>query len=86
MLTRSRFKLGKENIASYKSEIQRIFRKKNMASEGKEGEYHPMIFEKLMDTLHSIREIIDDLYRRIHKSGDEESLVKVEGGGEGGGL
>jgi hypothetical protein len=32
-----------------------------------------------------MREIIDDLYRRVQKTGDRESSVKGEGGGEGGG-
>jgi hypothetical protein len=32
-----------------------------------------------------MKEIIHDLYSRVHKSGDEEYLVKYEGGGEGGG-
>jgi hypothetical protein len=77
--------LVKESLQVINSEIQRRFRKKNMASEGKEGEYPPMRLEEFMDTLRSMREIIDDLYRRIHKSSDEEYLVKVEGGGEGGG-
>jgi hypothetical protein len=57
-----------------------------MASEGKEGEYPPMSHEEVMDKLRSMREIIDYLYQRIHKSGDGASSVKDEGGGEGGGL
>jgi hypothetical protein len=69
MLTRSRFKLGKGKLASYKSEIQRRFRKREMVSKGKEGEDPPMRPEEVMATLRSMREIIDDLYRRVHKTG-----------------
>jgi hypothetical protein len=53
MLTRSRFKLGKGKLASYKPEIQRRFHKKKMASEGKEGEDPPMRPEEVMATLHT---------------------------------
>jgi hypothetical protein len=60
MLTRSRFKLGKGKLASYKTYIQRIFRKRNMDSEGKEGEDPPMRPKEVMTTLCTMREIIDD--------------------------
>ena len=35
-----------------------------------------------MATLRMMREIIDDLYQRVQKTGDGESSVKGEGGGE----
>jgi hypothetical protein len=83
MLTRAKLKLGKG--ASYKSEIERRLRKHKMASKGREGEYPPMILEEVMDTLRSMREIIDYLQWIIQNPASEESSVKGEGGGEGGG-
>jgi hypothetical protein len=62
MLTRSRFKLGKGNLASYKLDIKRRFHKRDMVSEGKEREYLPMRSEEIKATLRSIREIICYLY------------------------
>jgi hypothetical protein len=41
MLTRSRFKLGKGKLASYKSEIQRRFQKKKMASKERKEKILP---------------------------------------------
>jgi hypothetical protein len=42
MLTRDKLKLGKGDLASYNSEIERRLRKHKMASKGKEGENPPM--------------------------------------------
>jgi hypothetical protein len=56
-----------------------------MVSEREKGEVPPMTPEEIMATLFSMREIIDDLYRRVYNTGDEESSVKDEGGGEVGG-
>jgi hypothetical protein len=56
-----------------------------MVSEGKEREDPPMKPEEIMATLLSKREIIDDLYRRVHKTRDKGSSVKYEWGDEGGG-
>jgi hypothetical protein len=56
-----------------------------MASEGREGEDPPMSPEEIMDTLRSMREIIDNFQRRIQNPVSGESSVKGERGGEGGG-
>jgi len=84
MLTRSRFKLGKGKLVSYKPGIQRIFHKSKMAYEGKEWEYPPMRPEEVMAILCTMGEIIDYLYQRVQKT-YIESLVKGEGRGEIGG-
>ena len=56
-----------------------------MVSKGKEGEDTPMGPEEFMATLRSMKEIINDLYRRINKTREEESSVKSEVLGKGGG-
>jgi hypothetical protein len=56
-----------------------------MASKGKEGEDPPMRPEEVMATLCTMREIVDDLYQRVQRTGEAESSVKAKGGGEGGG-
>jgi len=56
-----------------------------MVSEGKEREDLPMRSKEIKATLRSIREIICDLYWRLHKTGDGEPSVKDDGEGEGGG-
>jgi hypothetical protein len=60
MLTRVKLKLGKGELESYNSDIERRLCKHNMTSEGREGEYPSMNPKEVMATLHSMREIIDD--------------------------
>jgi hypothetical protein len=84
MLTRDKLKLGKGKLASYKSEIER-FQRHKMASEKGEEEDQPMNHEEIRATLQSLREIVEDLQRRIQNPVSGESSIKGEGGGEGGG-
>ena len=67
MLTRAKLKLGKGKLASYKSEIEKRFRRHKMASEKWEEEDQPMSHEEIIAMLQSLRETIDELEWRIQR-------------------
>jgi hypothetical protein len=67
--------LVKESLQVISQKLKGYFTNK-MASEGKEGEDLHMSPEEIMATLQSMKEIIEDLQRRVQKTGEGESSVK----------
>jgi hypothetical protein len=56
MLTKSKLKLGKGKLTSYKFEIEKRFQRRKMAFEKGEKEYQPMSHEEIRATLQSLKE------------------------------
>jgi len=85
MLTRDKLKLGKGKLASYKSDIGKIFWRHKIASKKGEEEDQPMKHEDIGATLQSLMERVEDFQWIIQNHVSGESSIKGEGVGEGGG-
>jgi hypothetical protein len=58
MITRTKLKFCKGKLASYKSEIGKIFRRRKLDSKKGEEEDHPMSHEETRAMLQSLKETI----------------------------